>query len=134
MEPAKSHAWKPLVYLGLTTGGVIVVLGALVLTLRVITPEFSLSKALREDGEATLWIAGSIAYVTVLGITALLRRHYGREFGTYLDDPDLIEAGPGPSEEKLCPRCGTRFGVYRNDFHAAGFCSRACRNAFARRS
>lgn len=133
MEPPKSHAWKPAVYLGLTIGGVIAVLGVLYLTIRLILPEFSVLELLRVDGEATLWVAGSIAYVTVLAITALLKRTCGREFGTYLDDPDVVEAGPAPSEEKVCPRCGARFGAYRNDFHAAGFCSRACRDAFARR-
>ena len=133
MDPAKSHAWKPIVYLGFTIGGVIAVLGGLYLMIRLICPEFSLLEVLRVDGEAVLWCAGAIAYVTVLAITAFLKRSYGREFGTYLDDPDVVEPGPRPSEAKICPRCGTRFGVFPNDFHAAGFCSRACQSAFLRR-
>ena len=133
MEPTKSHVWRPAVYLSATIGGVLAVLGALHLTIRLIYPEFSLKELLRVDGELTLWMAGVVAYVTVLVITALLKRYYGREFGTYLDDADTVEIGPGPTDHRLCARCGTLFAVFPNDFHAAGFCSRACRNAFARR-
>lgn len=133
MEQTKSQSWKPLVYMGVTVGGVAVVLGTVFLLIRLIDPHSSLIGLRRGDGELTIYIAALIAYGTVVGITRLLKKYYRREFGTYLDDADAIELGPAPSNEKLCARCGTLFGVFHNDFHAAGFCSRACRQASSKR-
>lgn len=133
MAPTKSQSWKPLVYMGVTIGGVALVLGALFLAIRLIEPRFSLLDLRRGDGRLLVTMAGAAAYVTVVVITQLLKRSFGREFGTYLDDADAVEESPRPSHHKLCARCGTRFGVFPNDFHEAGFCSRACRHAFARR-
>jgi len=133
MEPPKSHSWKPIVYMGVTIGSVGVVLGVLYLLMLVINPHFSLVGLDRAGGRLTLFIAGAVAYGTVVGTTRLLKKYYGKEFGTYLDDADAIEPGPAPSNEKLCARCGALFAVFRNDFHSAGFCSRACQEAFGKR-
>jgi hypothetical protein len=133
MGRTKSQSWRPPVYLGVTIGGVIVVLAVCYGIAKLVHPGFSLVGMSREDGRLTLLIAGVLAYGTVVVVTRLLKRVYGREFGTYLDDPDAPEPGLRPSDEKPCARCGTLFAVFPNDFHAAGFCSRACRNAFARR-
>jgi hypothetical protein len=133
MEPTKSQSWKPLVYMGVTIGGVAGVLGVLYLLILLINPRFSLVGMSPNDGKLTLLIAGVIAYGTVIATTRLLKKYYGREFGTYLDDADAIEPGPAPSNEKLCARCGSLFAALHNDFHAAGFCSRACREAFGKR-
>ena len=133
MEQTKSQSWKPLVYKGVTVGSVVVVLGFLYLLILIVEPKFSLVGMSRGDGKATILAAGMIGYGTVVVMTKLLKKYYGREFGTYLDDAEAIEPGPAPSNEKLCARCGTLFGVFHNDFHAAGFCSRACQEAFGKR-
>ena len=130
MEQKTSHSWKPIVYIGVTIGSVGVVLGTLLLLAWMVHPKFSLVK---ENARLTAVLLGLAAYGTVVAVTRLLKKHYGREFGSYLDDADAVEAGPAPDREKLCARCGTLFGVFRNDFHEAGFCSRACREAFHKR-
>lgn len=133
MERTKSQSWKPVVYMGVTIGAVAAVLGAIYLLALIANPRFSLVGIDRDGGRLTVFIAGCVAYGTVVATTRLLKKYYGREFGTYLDDADAIELGPAPSIEKLCARCGTRFAVFPNDPHAAGFCSRACQKAFAKR-
>src|SRR6185436_3526485 len=133
MEQTKSQSWKPVVYMGFTVGAVMVVLGVLYLAILLFNPHFSLIALSRDAGRETILAAGMIAYGTVVAVTWLLKKYYGREFGTYLDDTDAIEPGPAPSNEKLCARCGSLFAVFRNDFHSAGFCSRACQEAFGKR-
>ena len=59
--------------------------------------------------------------------------HFGREFGTYLDDVDQDVPDLGPGQDKRCLRCGSRFSAYHNDAHRAGFCSQACMEAFSKR-
>src|SRR6185369_2208478 len=133
MEQTKSQSWKPLVYLGATAAGVAVVLAAFYLLVMLFCPHFSLAELGRGNARAIALVAGLTAYGTVVAVTRLLKKYYGREFGTYLDDADAIEPGPAPSNEKLCARCGSLFAVFYNDFHAAGFCSRACQEAFGKR-
>lgn len=130
---ATSHTWKPLVYIGVTLGGVAVALGTLFLLVKLVHPGFSLVGLRKGEGRAVIAIACIVAYGTVVGITRLLKRRFGRVFGTYLDDPDAEdEAHVASSSNRPCRRCGTLFAVFRNDFHAAGFCSRACQEAFGR--
>ena len=133
MDRMNSQSWKPVVYISVTIAGVALVLGFLFLCVWVVHPGFSLVGLRRDEGKLTLIIAGAIAYGTVIVINRLLKKYYGREFGTYLDDPDEIEPGPRPPMEKICTRCGAVFAAFRNDFHAAGFCSRGCQEAFAKR-
>ena len=133
MEPTKSQSWKPLVYLGATAGSVAVVLTAFYVLIMLFFPHFSLAELGRGNARVIAVVAGLTAYGTVVAVTRLLKKYYGREFGSYLDDADAVEPGPPPSRDKLCARCGTLFGVFHNDFHAAGFCSRACQEAFAKR-
>jgi hypothetical protein len=130
----KSHGWKPVVYVTTTLAAVAVVLALAFLVARLVHPGFTLVGMHRSEGKLTLVIAGLMAYGTVMAVNQLLKRFYGREFGTYLDDPDEVGPGQRPPLEKICTRCGERFGAFRNDFHAAGFCSRACQEAFARRN
>jgi hypothetical protein len=125
-----SHGWKPVVYVATTITAAAIMLGLVYLLVRLVYPGFSLFGLSRADGELILLIAGMIAYGSVLAVTEFLRRYFGREFGTYLDDADRIEPGERPALEKVCPRCGSAFPVFPNEFHAAGFCSRACQRAF----
>ena len=125
-----SQGWKPVVYATTTIAASAIMLGLLYLVIRLVYPGFSLFWLRRADGELLILIAGWIAYGSVLAVTALLKRFFRREFGTYLDDADQIEPGERPSLEKICTRCGMAFPAFPNDFHAAGFCSRACQRAF----
>src|ERR1043165_4075707 len=99
MEQTKSQSWKPVVYMGVTVGSVVIVLGVLYLLILIAAPKFSLVGMSRGEGKATILAAGMIGYGTVVVTTKLLKKFYGREFGTYLDDADAIEPGPAPSNE-----------------------------------
>jgi ribosomal protein S27AE len=129
----KSHAWKPIVYLTASLCAVAIALTLAYLLASLIIPGFTLVGLRRAEGKLMLAVACGIAYGTVLATNWLLKRMYGREFGTYLDEPDDESVGLHPTLEKRCSRCGTVFGAFHNDFHAAGFCSRACHQAIESR-
>ena len=120
-------------YLLVTMAAVVVVLTLVYLVARAVVPGFTLLGLRRREGDLLLWIVGGIAFGTVVGTTWLLKRFFGKEFGTYLDDPDADVEGLHPACEKVCLRCGTPFAAFRNEFHAAGFCSHLCWKAAARK-
>jgi len=121
-----SQSWKPVVYLSTTVGVVVVVLGLVYGITKLLFPGFTILNLHRGEGRALLAIAGALAYGSVVATTKILKRHWGREFGTYLEDPDVDTPLPA-SVTTMCRRCGTPFQVYTNDAHAAGFCSQACK-------
>ena len=73
-------------------------------------------------------IAGALAYGSVVATGRILKRFWGREFGSYLDDPDGERSGLPSTSTRNCRRCGSPFQVYTNDAHAAGFCSQGCKS------
>ncbi len=125
----RSQSWRPLVYLGVTAGAVVVVLGLIAGFLFLVAPS-GMRRIGRVEGRAMVLAAGVIAYLTVMITNRVLKKYFGRQFGTYLDDPDTTEDGPQPAATKQCLRCGLVFGAFHNDFHAAGFCSHACHEAY----
>lgn len=133
MRVMTSHRWKPPVYFGVTLGAVVIVLALAFGLARLVHPGFTLKGLGKLEGRITLLVGGGLAYGTVVATTRLLKRHFGREFGTYLDDVDHDLAEIGPGEDKRCPRCGTRFHAYHNDAHREGFCSQPCLDAYSKR-
>lgn len=128
----KRDEFKTTAYLAITLASVIIVLTTAYLILRTIDPGFTLVGLRRSEGKGTLALIGMLAFGTVVATTWILRRFCRGWFGETLDDPDAVEASARPALEKSCLRCGAFFGVFRNDFHAAGFCSRACQDVHAR--
>jgi hypothetical protein len=128
----RSQSWKPLVHLSSTLGAVAIVLALGYGAATLIDPRFSIFGLRRAEGKILLAVAAALAYGSVLGTTGLLRRFFGRQFGTYLDDPenDLTELGPG--HDRRCRRCGSSFQAYHHDAHATGFCSQSCREVFSK--
>lgn len=125
MKPDESRTTA---YFAITLASVAIVLSIAYLVARIVDPRFTLIW----EGEAIAAIAGLLAFGTVVATTWLLRRFFGGWFGATLDDPDAVEHPKRPALEKSCLRCGAFFGVFKNDFHAAGFCSRACQDVHAR--
>jgi hypothetical protein len=124
----KSQSWKPLVYISATLGAVGTVLALVYGIAKLLFPSFSMVGIRRGEGRILLGIAGVLAYGTVLAANKVLKRVWGREFGSYLDDPDGETVELESMQSKRCRRCGSRFPAYTNDAHAAGFCSQACRS------
>ena len=125
-----SHGWKPIVVLGSTTAGVLFVMGLAWLLVLLVYRGRSLSPDERTSVKLIFTVAGVVALGTGLAITRLLKKHLGHWFGTYLDDPDEPEKPLPPPTTKLCLHCGETFPAYRNDLHAAGFCSPGCREHY----
>ena len=123
-----SQSWKPIVYISATIGAVVVVLALAYGITKMLFPGFTILSLHRGEGRALLVIAGALAYGSVVVTTKILKRYWGREFGTYLDDPDKETAELRASGTQKCRHCGTPFQVYSNDAHAAGFCSQACKS------
>jgi hypothetical protein len=124
-----SQSWKPLVYLSTTVGAVVLVLALTYGITKLLFPGFTILGIHRGEGRALIAIACALAYGSVVVTTRILKRYWGREFGTYLDDPDRETLGPPvTSTTTMCRRCGTPFQVFSNDAHAAGFCSLACKS------
>jgi len=120
------QSWRPIVYISSTLGAVVVVLALVYGTTKLLFPGFTILRVDRGEGRALLVIAAGVAYGSVVATTKLLKRYWGREFGSYLDDPDQVTSEPRASITKMCRRCGTPFQVHSNDAHAVGFCSQAC--------
>ena len=125
-----SQGWKPIVYLGTTAAGVLFVMGLAYVAVLVIHPGFSLSRLERNEVKIVFAVAAVLAYGTGMGITRLLKKRWGHKFGTYLDDPDAPEEPLPPPTTKVCLHCRGTFPAYRNDLHAAGFCSPGCREHY----
>jgi len=123
-----SQSWKPLVYVSATLGAVAVVLTLAYGIAKLLIPGFTIVGVRRGEGRILIGIAGVLAYGTVLATNKILKRGWGREFGTYLDDPDQETSTLPSSSTRMCRRCGTPFQVYSNDAHASGFCSQACKS------
>jgi hypothetical protein len=124
----KSQSWKPLLYISSTVGAAAVVLMLVYGITKLLFPGFTIFGLDRGEGRALLVIAGALAYGSVVATTKILKRIWGREFGTYLDDPDGETAELRSTGTNRCRRCGSSFQAYANDAHAAGFCSQACRS------
>ncbi len=128
MRWMKPQSWKPLVYISSTIGAVVLVLTIVTLSAKLLIPGFSIVGIHRGEGRLLIGVAGALAYGSVLATNRILKRYWGREFGSYLDDPDLETAELRSMKTSRCRRCGTPFQVYSNDAHAAGFCSQACQS------
>ena len=125
-----SQNLKPIVYLGATGGGVLLVM---LITHLVVLMAFPKGISSRDDRGRVKMIymaGGVVALGAGLAINHLLKRHFRHYFGTYLDDPDAPEPPTAPAETKVCHHCGAVFPAYRNDLHAAGFCSPGCREHY----
>lgn len=125
-----SRGWKPIVYLGTTAAGVLLVMGLAYLGVLLLRPLFTGSPLGRHEVKVWFALAGVLAYLTGMGITRLLKRRFGHYFGSYLDDPDAPEEPLPPPTTKVCLHCRGTFPAYRNDLHAAGFCSPGCREHY----
>ena len=126
----KSHDCRPIVYLGATFGGVVLVMGLAFLVAHLAYSGHALTRHDREIVRGIYVVGGLAALGTGFWINALLKRHFRHYFGTYLDDPDAPEEAPVPATRKVCLHCGAAFPAYRNDLHAAGFCSPGCREHY----
>ena len=126
----KSHGWKPIVYLGATFGGVMLVMLLAHLLILLIFPRGISSGSDRNSAKMVYMVAAGLALGVGLMINHLLKRHFRHYFGTYLDDPDAPEDVAPPPTTKVCLHCGSPFPAYRNDLHAAGFCSPGCREHY----
>lgn len=124
----RSQSWKPVVYLSTTIVAVVLVLTLVYGVAKLLIPGFTILGIRRAEGRVVVGIAAGLAYMSVLATTKLLKRYWGREFGSYLDDPDQETAELRSTKTLMCRRCGTPFPVYSNDTHAAGFCSQACQS------
>ena len=124
----KSQSWKPLVYTSATLGAVAAVLALVYGIAKLLIPGFTLVGIRRGEGRLLIGIAGALAYGTVMAMNRILKRYWGQQFGSYLDDPDRETSELHSTKTLPCRRCGTPFQVYANDAHAAGFCSQACRS------
>jgi len=117
-----TQSWKPIVYISSTLGAVVVVLALVYGVAKLLIPGFTLVAIGRMQGRILVGIAGALAYGAVVATNKVLKRYWGSEFGSYLDDPDQETPGPRASISKMCRRCGTPFQVHSNGAHAAGFC------------
>ncbi len=125
-----SRGWRPIVYLGATGGGVLLVM---LIAHLVVLAAYPKGISRRDDRSTvkTIYMAGGLlALGAGFGINHVLRRHFRHYFGTYLDDPDAPEEPVPPAATKVCLHCGAVFPAYRNDLHAAGFCSPGCREHY----
>jgi hypothetical protein len=127
MMGMSSQSGKPLIYLGVTFGGVMLVMGLAHLVVLLIYPH---GHADRETVKLIYTVGAGVALGVGFGINHLLRRHFRHYFGSYLDDPDAPEEPLPPSTTKACLHCGGVFPAYRNGLHAAGFCSPGCREHY----
>jgi hypothetical protein len=128
MRWMSSQSWKPLVYILSTLGAVVIALGLVYGAAKLLIPGFTIVGVPRGEGRILVGIAGALAYGSVVATTKIMKRFWGREFGSYLDDPDSDRSGLPSTVTQNCRRCGSPFQVYDNDAHAAGFCSRACQS------
>lgn len=122
-----AQGWKPVVYLGSTLLAALLVVGLFFGMVRLLFP-----RADSRDMKPAVYAAAVLAYGTVVITTQLLKRRFGRDFGTYLDDINEDPPVPMTGRPKVCSRCGTRFNACSNDAHRAGFCSQSCERAFAK--
>jgi hypothetical protein len=90
-------------------------------------PGFTLIRMRRSDFKLFLLVCLGIITVVVPLADRLFRRTVGLAFH---EEPELEIEPVRPDVQKSCLRCGEGFGAYHNDFHQAGFCSRACREAY----
>ena len=125
-----SQGWKPIVYLGTTAGGVLLVMLLAHVVVLVAYPDGISSRDERSTVKLIYYAGGVLALGAGLTINHLLKRHFRHYFGTYLDDPDAAEEPVAPAQTKVCLHCGGVFAAYRNDLHAAGFCSPGCREHY----
>jgi len=125
-----AQGWRPIVYLGATFGGVMLVMVLACLLVYLIYPKGIQSRSDRQTVKVIYVAAAGAALGTGLTINHLLKKHFRRYFGSYLDDPDAPEATLPPPTPKVCLHCGGPFSAYRNDLHDAGFCSPGCRQHY----
>ena len=130
MRPMSSQGLKPIVYLGATFGGVMLVMVLACLLVSLIYPKGIRSPGDRQTVKVIYMVAGGCALGTGLMINHLLKKHFRHYFGSYLDDPDAPEESVPPPTTKVCLHCGGPFSAYRNDLHDAGFCSPGCRQHY----
>jgi hypothetical protein len=125
-----AQGWRPIVYLGATFGGVMLVMVLACLLVYLIYPKGIQSRSDRQTVKVIYIAAAGVAFGTGLAINHLLQKHFRAYFGSYLDDPDAPEATLPPPTPKVFLRCGGPFPAYRNDLHDAGFCSPGCRQHY----
>ena len=124
------QGWKPIVYLGTTAGGVLLVMLLAHVVVLVAYPRGISSRDDRSAVKMIYLVGGVLALGAGMTINHCLKRYFRHYFGTYLDDPDAPEAPIPPTGTKVCLHCGGAFAAYRNDLHGAGFCSPGCREHY----
>jgi hypothetical protein len=126
-----SQGWRPIVYLGTTAGGVLLVMLIAHLVVLVAYPD-GISRSEERSRVKMIYVAGGVlALGAGMAINQALKRYFRHYFGTYLDDPDAAEEPLPPPQTKVCLHCAGVFPAYRNDLHAAGFCSPGCREHYS---
>lgn len=86
-----SQSWKPILYLGITFGGVMLVMGLAYLVVLLAYPKGIVSRGDRGTVRLIYLVGGAIALGTGMAINHLLKRYFRHYFGSYLDDPDTPE-------------------------------------------
>jgi hypothetical protein len=123
--PALKVFFHGLVVIGTCALGILLVF----LLLAAASSGFTLIRMRSSDFELFLLVCLGIITVVVPLADRIFRRTVGRAFD---EEPEPEIKPVRPDVEKSCLRCGEGFGAYHNDFHQAGFCSRACREAYTK--
>ena len=93
-------------------------------------PELASAGTHRHRAGMILAIASGVILVTVPLADRLFRRMLGRRFPF---EKEISIPETRPTAQRPCRRCCESYWVHANEHHQAGFCSRACREAFESR-
>jgi len=125
-----SRKWRPLLYGLFMIGSCALTLTLTFAVILSINPEAASRTSSRSLGDLIPLIAMGVIAVTVPAAAKAFRRLLGRRFP---DENEVVLSETPPTVQKVCGRCSESYWVHANEHHAAGFCSKACREAYARR-